>query len=396
MKRILSLLSAFVFFGSTTARAMEPVDYQYYLISRTIFEFQQVKNANEFLAKYARNWKQEDRAAFQKSMKALKRWPELKQEGTVLVLSSGGESLRIDYREVARKVIYIGKVRVELNHHETFKRQIERALNEGGGKESALFRAFVPEAHAIAQMLMIPLAFVGVAVANKLVDRYGDRFLDATEYGACYLGIEQANWEYMKTTKICEKYIEAQKKVVAENPSVLAAKPALIDAKPTESPITTAGEHCGEIGDVSKGKQEYKAIFQLVKENQELRVSGTIDGAKLAKLEMYDAKSGKTVVRFKTNADNSLSEIWVANPKKVDEKPNDKASVVPAEISLPLNANIDDPEQSALRTMYLRVFQHFGDRLTSCKAKTNEKISAEVQKQEDRSREAGRPQDARF
>ncbi|MBX3018655.1 MAG: hypothetical protein KF767_12250 [Bdellovibrionaceae bacterium] len=396
MTKRLVLLSFFVFSGALNARAMEPVDFQYYLISRTLFEFQQVKSVNDFVARYTTNWKEEDRAAFKKYSRSLKRWPEIQQDGTAARFKIGKDELRMDFREISRKVVYLGKVRIELNHHETFLKQIEKALAQPGAQESALYRAFVPEAHALAPFVAIPLAFVGVAIANKLVDRYGDRALDATEYGACYLGIEQASWEYMKTTKMCEKYIEAQKKVVAENPTVLAAKPALVDSKPGEAPIKTAGETCGEIGDVSKGKQEYKAFYQVLKEGLELRVSAQIDGTKLGKIEMYDAKTGKLVVRYNANADNTLSEILVPNPKRTGEATGEKeGGVVPAEISLPLVAKLDDPEQAALRTLYLRIYQHFGDRLTSCKAKTADRIAGEVKKREDKMREAGKPQDSR-
>lgn len=390
MAKLITVLISICFFAATAARAMAPADFQYYLISRTLFEFRQVKNAPDFVARYARDWKAEDRAAFLKYAKNLKRWPESRQEGTVLVLTAGRESLRVDFREIARKVVYFDQARVELNHHETYLRQIERALAQNeSSKESALYRALVPEAQAVPQLVLIPLAFVGVAIANKLVDRYGDRALDATEYGACYLGIEHASWEYMKTTKICEKYIEAQKKLVAENPSVLAAKPALVDTKPAESPIKTAGESCGQIGDGSKGKQEYRAVYQVIKENLELRVSAEIDGLKLGKIEMYDAKSNKTVVRFKANADNTLSEIWIPNPKRTSAStPAADGTVIPAEIALPLAGTIEDPELSALRTMYLRVYQHFGDRLTSCKTSTNEMIAGEAKKKEEQQREA--------
>lgn len=382
------LLSLFAALIPTFASAMPAVDYQYYLITKTIFEFRQVKSVEEFTQKYARTWKEEDLKAFRKASKTMKRWPTAEQDGTVLVLTTGRARLRVDFREIARKVLYIGKARVELNQYEPYLQQIKRALAQDPEFESAIYRALVPEAEALPQLLVIPLAFVGVAIANKLVDRYGDRVLDATEYGACYLGIEQAQWEYMKTTKVCEKYIEAQKKVVAENPTVLAAKPALVDTKPAESPIKTAGENCGQIGDATKGKQEYRAIYQVIKENLELRVRGQVDGLKLGVTEMFDVKTDKLAVRFKANADNTLSEIWIPNPKRVgDQATNPDGSIIPAEISLPLVGTIEDPELASLRTMYLRVYQHFGDRLGACKTNNNEKIAGEAKRQEQKGRE---------
>lgn len=374
MKRILSLAIALSFCAQTLWAEFR---YDHYLVQNLAFDFHQMKSPQDLFNLLGKTLREEDKRELEKNLKVLKGLPKIRYGGNTIELSSQGDKVLIDLNQAAKKVAIFNGIKVAVDPKTPLSIQVEalkKKLN-AQGKGAQLIDLALPKAHAH-PLILGALAFVGVALANKIIDRYGSTALDMIDSNACWLMNEKMKI-LSEGSAACREYLQRQKDLAAKNPEVQAVRDALREVNTNEA-IDVSGEVCPH---QSSDQKSYRSSIQFINRPEaRARVEIKVDGNNVKEIRVLDFATDKVLATYILK-DQALDKIRIPNPAAVSAANGTPDPLVPPQLEISATTDISDPILSAEQKFHKSIFAKMGQRLGACKAAADN-INARTKRQQ--------------
>lgn len=373
MRRILSIAVALSFFTQTLWAEFR---YDHYIIQATAFDFHRIKTTQDLGTFLGAKLRPEDQKELNRNLKILTQLPIVKYGENVLELSAQGEKIVIDLNQAAKRVAVFNGIKVVLDPSAPLSIQgeaLKKKLN--APKEVSLLEIALPKAHAH-PLILGALGFVALALANKIIDRYGSATLDIIDNNACWLMTEKMKI-INEGSAACREYIQRQKDLAAKNPEVQAVRDALREVSSNEA-IDVSGEVCPhQSGDT----HSYRGSIQFLnRPDARARIEVKMDGNNVKEMKVLDFASDKVLATYLLK-EQALDKIRVPNPAAVSSANGTPDPLVPGLIEVSATTEISDPMISAEQKFHKSIFAKIGQRLGACKAAADN-IRARMQRQQ--------------
>lgn len=374
MKRILSIALGILF---VTQTAFSSFRYDHFVLQSYAFDYARLKTPQDFVAMVTADLRPDDRKELEKSLKPLKSLPKMKFGGNTLQISYEGHTMTVDLNRAAHKIAVFNGVQIAIDTKAPLAPQfliLKRKL-ETQGKEVSRMDLLLPKAYAIPPLIVGALGFVALALANKIIDRYGSATLDIIDSQACWLMNDKMKI-LSEGSAACREYIQRQKELAAKNPEVQAVRDALREVNSNE-PIDVAGEVCPHQGD----QKTYRSSIQFLnKPDARARIEIKLEGNNVKEFKVLDAATDKVLATYVLK-DQTLDKIRLPNPAAKSLANGTQDPLAPAEIEISATTEISDPILSAEQKFHKSIFAKMGQRLGACKAAADN-IRARSQRQQ--------------
>ncbi len=296
-----------------------------------------------------------DRAAISKRILRLKAVPQFRKTVTGFTISSEGTQVHFDLSQIAKRIVRIDGQNLTINPKVSLNDQIEIFLKHATpGKSEAFFSMFIDRAEAIPPAVWVVVAFVGIPLANKVVDYFGTSALDMVAFNSCYLVIDRWGYKGDPDYKFCTGYANDQADKAKRNREVVAA----VENKVL---IETAAEECPH--ERSDGK--YAVAMYLVNQKKWYFARGEGAG-KIEKAVLTTFDTGTHVADYTFANPYAVAKIAFPNP---DVAKPDQKEPLPATIEVTPGNKSTDSKFQGLQDLHSGIAGRLVKQLIGCEAK---------------------------
>lgn len=346
--------------------------YDHYVVDSLAFDYRALGSKADFLKKFAAGLKPSDVKALEKSLVVLGSLPKVSWLGNRVRWTAGSQELTFDLNRIAKGILVVNGVQVIVNTKLPLAPQVEVLAEkiDRRARSTSWMDVLLPKAYAVPPVILGALAFVGMAFASKIIDRYTTTALDLMDYNACWIIKDKV--KIGDTTPVCKDYIKAQKELASQNPEVKAVAEALKDVEVDSVEISV--ETCAH----QSSDQTYKSEARFIKEAKRVRVQVLMEGSKVKDFRVLEYESDQLVATYILK-DQVLDKIKLPTAAAA-EKTSDKLE--PVEIEIPAVGDVSDPVLAAKQKLHKGLFSKIGQRLGVCKAREENRKAKSVKASE--------------
>lgn len=364
MKSLLVQLLTFAFtFQPVLLRAQvnqAEFRYDHYLVDSFAFDYRGLNSKADFLKKFGTGLKPTDVKALEKSLVALGSLPKINWQGNRISFAADRQELTFDLSRIAKGIIVANGVQVIVDTKLPLAPQVEVLAEkiDRRSRSTSWMDLLLPKAYALPPVVLGALAFVGMAFASKIIDRYTTTALDLMDYNACW--IMKDKMKIGDSSPVCKDYIKAQRELASQNPEVKAVAEALKDVEVDSVEISI--ETCAH----QSSDQTYRSEARFIKEAKRVRVQVLLEGSKVKDFRVLEYESDQLVATYVLK-DQVLDKIKLPTAAAAEKATSEKLE--PIEIEIPAVGEVSDPVLAAKQKLHKGLFSKIGQRLGVCKAR---------------------------
>lgn len=395
---LLSFLLAFTpYHGHSKSFPKEQgLDKKTYLLREQILnEYSQIKNASQFVKFFAHGRSGAEKAEITERLLRLDKLPAMTRSKNGFRFSANGSSLTVEIISLGEHRFLVNGLEYTLNPQLNLIEQADemgRLLRDANPKKYSHMMLLLPEAHAIAPVIVAALTVLSTTILGVFATRYGTAALEVLEWEICDRIKPNLN-DPDRNPYWCKGYLEEKQKKM--NPQDSAVKHALSTTSKDGEIFSTLAEKCPF---ETQGKY-YHGDIRILKDptsetkgkDSQLSILAEFTDGKIKHIKVYQTHYD--------NVEGNLKQSLMAT-YEVDASSVLKTIVLPNNIKIASNADLkDDPVMLAEQTVHRKIFSYIGDRLTICKVKQQELEAKKIDKaagkedknKSDRKASVGRP-----